>query len=273
MPFQDLKYKRNIAVLKDYGGKYKITVHNILRTSGIVCDDEVKPEKCSVNEDKLDNNISRAKAAIFELAFCNPWEFFFTATIDKTKYDRYDLEAFYKAFSHWLRNYNNRKETSIRYLIIPEQHKDGAWHLHGFMMGLPLEHLTLFSLKDKIPNHISLKLKSGEKVYKWEPYQKKFGFCDFEFIGNHEAVSKYVTKYITKDLSKCVSDVGAHMYYCSKGLNRATVVKHGKLVADLTPDYSNDYVSVYWFNADSIDLDSLRKFILTKREVLENDGS
>lgn len=30
------------------------------------------------NEQKLDNNLQRARAMIFELAYCNQWDYFFT---------------------------------------------------------------------------------------------------------------------------------------------------------------------------------------------------
>ena len=58
----------------------------------------------SQNDFKLDEAISRARSKIFELAICNPWDYFFTGTLDKDKYDRADLSKFHKDFTKWLQN-------------------------------------------------------------------------------------------------------------------------------------------------------------------------
>ena len=46
-------------------------------------------------------------------------------------------------------------------------------------------------------------------------------------IKDKVAVSFYITKYITKSLGNDVSRLGAHLYYASHGLNKAT--KHGDI--------------------------------------------
>lgn len=216
--------------------------------------------------------MSRAKSAIFELALCNEWDYFFTVTIDKQKYDRYDLEKYHKAFSQWIQNYNKKHELKLKYLAIPEQHEDGAWHEHGFIMGLPTEHLTAFTLEEKLPKYIRQKIESGIPVYNWKPYAEKFGFCDFEEIRNHEAVSRYVTKYITKDLSKSVTEMNAHLYYCSKGLERSTVMKKGQAQFDIIPDYEGDYCKVQMIDYDEGTAQSLMEQILTEQELMSLDN-
>ena len=57
------------------------------------------------NEDKLAESISRTKGKIFELAFCNPWDWFFTATLNPKMYDRTDLKTFHQDLTAWLRSY------------------------------------------------------------------------------------------------------------------------------------------------------------------------
>ena len=121
--------------------------------------------------------------------------------------------------------------------------------MHGFLMGLPDEHLRLFTLSEKLPKYIREKLKNGQAVYEWEPYRKKFGFCDLEMIKDQFAVSAYVTKYITKDLDRTVKESGAHLYYCSQGLARSVVVFKGKANDGLVYDYESDYNSVKWLPA------------------------
>lgn len=54
--------------------------------------------------EKLDNSVSRTRRLILEKALCNPWEWFCTLTLDKAKYDRFNLPAYYKDLSQWLRD-------------------------------------------------------------------------------------------------------------------------------------------------------------------------
>lgn len=73
MPLKDVKYKRDQTILKVYGygdnKKIKVIRMNWLRTAGIEDDEEYRAPKGSVNDFKLDENIQRAKNAIFEYAF------------------------------------------------------------------------------------------------------------------------------------------------------------------------------------------------------------
>jgi len=233
-------YENDVAILKKYGNKSKLTLCRVLRKKGF--DNKASFIKGTVNEEKLDNNISRTRSTIFELAICNKWELFITLTLNEKKYDRKDLEKFQKDLAQWFRDYSKKHQIKIRYLLIPEQHKDGSWHFHGFLQGLPMEHL-----KTNKNGHLD-----------WFPYSDKFGFCSIDKIKNHEAVSKYVTKYISKNLSDCVKGLNAHMYYCSKSLNRSEVMKKGTLSANSIPwDYENDYVKSCWFDQEASGLLSL----------------
>lgn len=223
--------------------KIKVVLHKALCSSG-------QKDSCfeSVNDVKLENNICRAKSVIFEYAFCNPWDWFFTGTLDSSKYARDDLEKFHKVFTKWISNYNRLKGTDIKFLIVPELHADMVnWHFHGFLMNLPESHLHQFRLGDKMGQKIVNRVRSGHSVFDWPAYSKKFGFCDLEPIQNPEAISKYITKYINKELGKSVSEVGAHMYYHSrKGLKKAATVKEGTLQVACPWTYENDYVKVAW---------------------------
>lgn len=239
------KFEYDITTVRSFNGRLKLVRHNALRTKGIE-DVDQHTRKGSVSDVKSDNNISRAKNRVFELALCNPWNIFLTFTLDPRKYDRDDLQKFQKDISQFIRNYNRNHSLNIKYLLIPEEHKKGGWHMHGFLMGLPDEHLRLFTLSEKLPKYIREKLKSGQAVYEWEPYRKKFGFCDLEEVRDEFAASAYVTKYITKDLDRTVKESGAHLYYCSQGLKRSAVVFRGKANDGLTYDYENEYNSVKW---------------------------
>jgi len=244
-------YLKNQAKFKIYGHTlYKLIRFNSLRNNN-VSSVIVRRPKGTVNEDKLDNNISRARSKIKEYVLCNEWQYFTTFTIDKTKFDRYNLEKYHKAFSQWIRDYNKKYSTNVKYITIPEQHEDGAWHEHGFIMGIPLEHLRLFTLEEKLPYIIREKLLKGEKVYNWVAYSEKFGFNDFEPIKSLEAAANYVMKYITKDLSKSVKDINAHMHYNSKGLETSKVIKKGTMSANIAPDFENDYIKINEYPANT----------------------
>ena len=254
MPIAEPLYKYNQWVLTVYGcgnhKKLKLTRMNVLRTAGLDVPDDGDPGGY-VHDGKLDESIRRSKAMIYELAFCNPWEHFFTGTIDPVKYDRTELKAFYKKLGQYVCNLN-KQGCSIKYLLIPELHSDGkSWHLHGLLHDMPFEALEPFEIGDRMGRGIAAKVSRGEAVFNWPAYAERFGFCDLEPIRDADAVSKYVTKYITKDMSRCVTEVGAHTYYCSKGLNRAKTIKRGSMdiavpTEQVTNSYTNDYCDVYW---------------------------
>lgn len=249
---RDTKYKYDQYVLKVFGygenKRIKLIHMNVLRNEGVE-DENDKGKVRGVNSEKLEESICRTRSKIFELAFCNPWSWFFTGTLDPKKYDRTDLKKFHSDLTNWLRQYNRYHGTQIKFLLIPELHSDGkSWHMHGFFYDLPQEHLTRFQIGDRMGKALAEKVKNGDEVYNWSAYQKKFGFCDLEPIRNAEAVSKYITKYISKNLATSVTELNAHMYYHSRGLQFAQIIKKGSMstAIDIEPSYSNDYCTVYW---------------------------
>lgn len=253
MPLKDLKYKYNQAILKVYGygenKKIKVIRMNCLRTAGVEDDSDFYALRGTVNEGKLQENIIRTKQKIFELAFCNPWDYFFTATLDQKKYDRTDLDRFHKDLTQWLRDQGKKLGCKIYFLLIPELHEDGkSWHMHGFIYGLPVDELHQFQIGDVMGKVLAEKVKKGDVVYNWPSYARKFGFCDLEPIRNAEAVSKYITKYINKNLAHSVTELNAHQYYHSRGLKMAQTVKKGAMAATITPTYENEYCSVAWLD-------------------------
>ena len=44
-------------------------------------------------------------------------------------------------------------------------------------------------------------------------------------------------KYINKNLASSVKDLNAHLYYHSRGLNKAELIKKGVMAAPITPTY------------------------------------
>lgn len=253
MAVSESKYRYDQTILKIYGTgscqKIKVVRMNVLRNSGFECEQVLGYVRGEVYDEKLAESIARTKSKIFELAFCNPWDWFFTATLSPNKGDRTDLEVFHKQLTQWIRNYNRLHLTSIKFLLIPELHQDGkSWHMHGFLFGIPSEHLKQFQIGDVMGKGLAEKVKNGDAVYNWSAYADKFGFCDLEPIRNAEAVSKYITKYINKNLATSVTKLNAHQYYHSRGLAVAKVIKRGTMSANIVPTYENEFCSVAWLD-------------------------
>ena len=257
---EKILYDYNVAVIKRYtDDKYKLTVHNVLRRRGYEYDCDKLPKLRNVNNDKLLNNIARARNTVFEYALCNDWQYFATLTLDKKKYDRYDLKKYIKDFGYFLQNYNRKRISKIKYVLIPEKHKDGAWHLHGLFSGFSDDDLDLFTkdmFKDgRIPIYILDRL-DDKCLFKWTQYSTKFGYCVLDKIRDKNRIASYVMKYFSKDVSRSVKELNSRLYYSSLGLKRAVEIKRGLIDKGIiyNPDYSNDFVSVKWLTRKDIDI-------------------
>lgn len=81
----------------------------------------------------MERSMRRARAKLRRLALANEFRYFVTLTLDPAKIDRYDGAAVTRALGRWADNMVRRH--GLRYILVPEQHKDGAFHFHGFMAG------------------------------------------------------------------------------------------------------------------------------------------
>ena len=243
---QGVVYQKNIGILKEYTDDYFKLIHmRALRQAGFEESSAIKNKKNSAsNTEKLAQSLSRSRATVFELAICNQWDYFVTLTIDGQKYDRSNLRIYMKSFSKWLNNYNYQNQSDIRYLLIPENHQDGSWHMHGLLSAVPLSDLKLFTLQDHLPYRLRKKISSGRSIYDWPRYRSAFGWSVAEPIMSKEACAKYITKYITKSLAESRIALNHHPFYCSQGLNRAKEIYRAEIKRMFNPDYANDYVAV-----------------------------
>lgn len=118
-----------------------------------------------------------------------------------------------KNLGEFIHNYNRRcdSEYAVRYLLVPEKHQDGAWHMHGFIKGI--------RPKDLYTNQY------GHLT--WKSYEKKFGFISMDKIKDKERASSYILKYMTKDTAHSISELNAHLFYASKKLNRSEEIYRG----------------------------------------------
>jgi hypothetical protein len=171
---------------------------------------EAEKELLSVAEGYTrSDNLKRARDKVFEIASANKWDYMVTLTLDKEKINRYDKSEVLKLVSKWLDNKVQRR--GLKYLIVPEYHKDGAIHFHGlFNDALDFVSAERYKIRgNKKPIGLSTLRKYGFKPTD-EQVQEVFNVKDFPYgfttalklDGNVTAVSLYMTKYITKDLKK-----------------------------------------------------------------------
>lgn len=163
---------------------------------------------------KLDSNFSRARSMVLQYALCNPWDYFFTGTLDQLKFDRYDLDTYSARLMQFIRDQRKKYNSTIQVLLVPEHHKDGAWHIHGMINGLPVTATAPF--ESPAPRHL---IEHG--FLNWPDYMNKFGFCSLAPIRDPIATAFYLTKYISKDISQRSTDLGKHLYFHSRPLRKA----------------------------------------------------
>lgn len=182
------------------------------------------------SEKKPDSSLSRARRMVLEYALCNDWMFFCTFTLDKEKYDRFNLDAWHKDFLQWIRDQRKKYkklgyDVDFKFLLVPELHQDGAWHMHGLMSDIRIAACPFFCERKRglfVPDNLV-----DGKYFDWPEYRKKFGYCSLGLIRSKVQTAFYISKYISKDLTSLCEKVGAHCYYPSRGLQRAE--KHGDI--------------------------------------------
>ena len=131
----------------------------------------------------MERSMRRARAKLRRLALANQFEYFVTLTLDPARIDRYDPAAVTKALGRWADNMVRRH--GLRYILVPEQHKDGAFHFHGFMAGRGLEARDSGVEWD------------GRPVYNLP--QWSYGFTTAQRLyGDYHAAVGYCCKYIGK---------------------------------------------------------------------------
>lgn len=145
---------------------------------------KVPDVRAARGEGVSDRGARRAKKRLFELCMCNEFDTFITLTLDRRKIDRYDIKAVTKKLNVWLDNRVRRK--GLRYVLVPELHKDGAIHFHGLVNSEALQ-LVDSGHKDK----------KGRDIFNVTDW--KMGFTTAVKVDeNYRRVCNYVSKYITK---------------------------------------------------------------------------
>lgn len=158
----------------------------------------------------------RARRRIHDLALSNVFDYFVTLTLDGEQINRYDPDAVGAKLRRWLSNQVQRK--GLRYILVPELHKDGAIHFHGFInAALPMvDSGTLSGVPGKAK---PVKPRSAAQRARWldagaHPVYNlpgwSLGFTTaIKLYGSYPAAVAYVCKYIGKDSRK----IGGRWFY------------------------------------------------------------
>lgn len=153
----------------------------------------------------MERSMRRARAKLRRLALANDFDYFVTLTLDETKIDRFDGAAVTKRLGQWCDNMARRH--GLRYVLVPERHKDGAFHFHGFFAGAGLDVVDSGTIKrpgikkPKRPRSAAQRAEwlaeGGHIVYNLP--QWPYGFTTaLKLYGEYPAAVAYCCKYIGK---------------------------------------------------------------------------
>ena len=187
-------------------------------------------------ESNLERSIRKTKTTITDYVLANNFEIFATFTFSPKKVDRFDIDACKRKLKRWL-DRQREKDSNLKYVVVPERHKNGAIHFHAIF-----ENIDSFTLK-------KTKIKQdGRDVFTMTDW--RFGFSNVKFIdSNRIKVATYITKYITKDM---IQIENKKRYWCSHNL--AIPEKYYNAVDEfqIRPDlqslvYENAYLQMHEF--------------------------
>ena len=160
-------------------------------------------------EHVIQSSMNRTVQKIYEISRANIWDYFLTLTFDRNKLDSSNYNLLCDKVSKWLNNLRSRYAPDLKYLIVPELHKDGKhYHFHGL-----LANIGNITLKDS-----GIK-KNGHTIYNLSNW--KYGFSTVTKVIDSNKVSSYITKYITKEL--CAVSKNKRRYWTSKNCDTAKI--------------------------------------------------
>lgn len=182
----------------------------------------------------------RARAAVQDIALSNEFRYFVTLTLDKSKVNRYDAKEVTAKLNNWLDN--NVRRRGLKYVLVPELHKDGAIHYHGFFNdALPVVDsgtLDTGRAKPRKPRSEAQRARlladGAHVVYNLPNWSLGFSTA-IELYGDYRKAVNYVLKYITKATDK----VGGRWYYSGGALERPQATYHRADFAQLCDVYAD----------------------------------
>lgn len=131
----------------------------------------------------MERSQRRARSKVRRLALANEFLWFVTLTLSPEQIDRYDGAEIVRRLGRWCDNMVRRH--GLRYILVPERHKDGAFHFHGFFSD---------AVRVTDSGHTD---DHGRKIYNLPQWTLGFTAA-MELYGEYPAAVAYVCKYIGK---------------------------------------------------------------------------
>lgn len=207
-------YKKSITEEKEIKQEKEEKENNIQKD---IYDIKKEGSVDTTHSDIVSHN--RTKQKLYELARANIWEWFITLTFNQKEIDSSNYELLTKTVSKWLNHIRERNCPNLKYLLVPELHKDGVhYHFHGLM-----------SNADGLDFIESGIVQNGKMVYNMERW--KYGFSTATRIEDYNRVCSYISKYITKDLLAATK--GKKRYWASRNLEKPIIESYGLVNEEL----------------------------------------
>ena len=175
-----------------------------------ICPETEKAEGQSGHS--LQCSLNRTVNSIYAISRSNKWGWFVTLTINPKRLDSTDYIRILDKLGIWLNNIRKRYAPDLRYLFVPELHKDGKkYHFHGLIAdvgNLPFE----FSNKVSVGKYIFdyARKPYGTKIYNLPLW--KWGYSTATAIHDPPRAGSYICKYITKELTHSLKNQRRFIY-------------------------------------------------------------
>lgn len=141
-------------------------------------------------------SFNRTKNKIYNYARANCWEWFVTFTFNPQKVDSFNYDEVVNCMSSFLWYMKRTSKTDLQYLIVPEKHKSGRFHLHGIFSNIDMS-----IWKFTFSHHFT---KTGIPIYNIAGFP--YGFSTATQVQDTVRVSHYIAKYITKDMFSAIKN-------------------------------------------------------------------
>ena len=167
-----------------------------------------------------ERSMRRARAKLRRLALANDFRWFVTLTIDPAKVDSHDGAAVVKKLNAWCSNMVQRH--GLKYILVPERHKKGGIHFHGFFN-------DCMTVTDS--GHTD---RQGHKIFNLPQWSLGFTTA-IELYDDYQKAVCYVCKYVGKQGEK-----PAGRWYYSGGDLADGVVEYAEISPrDLQAEYGD----------------------------------
>lgn len=187
-------------------------------------------DQAASSPESIARAVRRARVALRDYALCTDFSYFVTLTLDPSKVDRFDMREITRKMQAWCSN--NVQRHGLAYVLVPELHKDGAVHFHGFFNdALPVvDSGTIVRAEGGKPRKPRSKAEraawlaaGGRIVYNLPAWTLGFTTA-MELWGEYPKAVAYVCKYIGKQQGGEVAQkIGGRWYYSGGQLGRPII--------------------------------------------------